>query len=218
MQPDVALARQELELARAMSKRLWAEHRAYAETLDPARGVVGPEELRRLKEASEWTGKIYAAEHALFKVEHGTPGIVGVHGDYQWLTMVECDISILLSLCPDVVVGKYLAVTSIDGGMLRLTDQEKNDGWWTADDARVFQGLPGGGRQDSDDRKVAYSPCVASTHGLPNETHDECCAGFDEWYVFGQPVPAGEIEVFVNWLGFRLYDPAYKWCTDRFFE
>jgi hypothetical protein len=28
----------------------------------------------------------------------------------------------------------------------------------------------------------------------------------------------GEIEVFVNWLGFRLYDPDFKWCADHLWE
>ena len=27
-----------------------------------------------------------------------------------------------------------------------------------------------------------------------------------------------EVEVFVNWVTFRLYDPEYKWCADRFWE
>lgn len=36
---------------------------------DPARGTAGPEELNRLREASEWTRRIYAAEHAVFAAE-----------------------------------------------------------------------------------------------------------------------------------------------------
>jgi hypothetical protein len=218
VQQDVERARQELELARKMSERLWAEYRAYAETLDPARGVAGPEELSRKKEAGDWTEKIYAAEQALFMAENDTPGIVGSHGDYQWLSMVDCDISTLLRLCPDVVLGKYLAVTRIDGGTLRLTNQEIRDGWWTADAAKVFQGTSWGPPEYRDDWKVAYSPRLTSIHGLPDETHDETCAGFDEWYVFEEPVPLGEIEVFVNWMGFRMYDPEYKWCADRLWD
>ncbi len=42
---DVEGARQELELARTMSERLWAEYHEYVKTLDPARGVVTPEDL-----------------------------------------------------------------------------------------------------------------------------------------------------------------------------
>ena len=26
------------------------------------------------------------------------------------------------------------------------------------------------------------------------------------------------MEVFVNWVTFRLYDPEYKWCADRLWE
>ena len=93
-----------------------------------------------MRDAGEWTRKIYPAEQALFTAEHGTPGIVGSHGNYQWLTLAECDISRLLRLRPDVVLGKYLAVTSIDGTTLQLTDQEKSNGWSTNEDGKVFRG------------------------------------------------------------------------------
>lgn len=218
MKPEIEQARQHLELARATAERLWAEHSQYLKTRVPARGVADPEELRRLQEASDWQGRVYAAEHVLFRAEHGTPGMVGSHGQYQWLTMVDRDITSLLSICPEVVVGKYLAVTSIDSGSLRLTEEEKSAGWWTAEAGRVFRGTSWSPPEYRDDWKVAYSPRITSIHGLPNETHDECCAGFDEWYVFEQQVPAGEMESFVNWAGFRLYDPNYQWCTDRFWN
>jgi hypothetical protein len=215
---DAERAREQLELARATAAKLEQERQALVKTLDPSRRVVGPEELRLLTESSAWIEKIYKAEHALFKAKSGTPGIIGSNGAYQWLTSTDHDISALLRLCPDVVLNKYLAVTSIDSGVLHLTEEEKRGGWWTADDGKVFRGLPSGGPEDRDDWRVTYSPLVRSIHGLPNETHDECCAGFDEWYVFDKPVPAGEFEVFVNWIGFRLYDPAWKWFTDRFWE
>lgn len=202
-----------------MSERLWAEYHEYVQTLDPACGVAGPEQLRRMDEAGEWTRKIYKAEQALFTAENGTPGVVGAHRDYQWLSMLDRDISDLLSLCPDIVLGKHLAITSIDSGTLKLTDQERAEGWWTDDMGKVFRGTSWNSNHEyRDDWKVAYSPRLTSIHGLPNETHDECCAGFDEWYVFEQPVPPGEMEVFVNWGGFRLYDPKYQWCSDRLWE
>ena len=169
MEPDVARARQELELAREMSDRLCAEQRAYAETLDPARGVVSAEEFRLMTEASAWTRKIDAAEQALFMAEHGTPGIIGSQGEYQWLTSVDYDITGFLELCPDVVSGKYLAVTRRDGRSLHLTDQEQSDGWWTTDVAKVFQGTSWGPPEYRDDWKVANSPRLTSIHGLPNE-------------------------------------------------
>ncbi len=127
-----------------------------------------------MTEASEWTGKVYAAEHALFKAERGTPGIVGIHGVYQWLTMFGCEITNLLRLCPDVVLNKYLAVTSIDSGTLQLTDEEKRDGWWISEEARVFRGTSWGTREDRDDWKVAYSPRIESIRGLPNEPVEDC--------------------------------------------
>jgi len=218
VQGGIERARQELELARSLSERLWAEYREYAETLDPARGVASPEELRRMKEAGEWTRKIYPAEHALFRAENGTPGIVGSHGEYQWLTMAESDISTFLGLCPDVELGKFLAVTSIDGTTLQLTDEEKRNGWSTAEDGKVFRGTAWSSPEYRDDWKVAYSPRLTSIHGLPNETHEECDYGYHEWYVFERPGPPGEMEVFVNWVTFRLYDPKFKWCADRLWE
>lgn len=214
MQQDVERARQELELARKTSERLWAEYREYSKSLEPARGLVSPQELSRLKEASYWTRKIYVAEQALFTAENGTPGIVGAYGDYQWLSMVDCDISTLLRLCPEVVLGKYLAITAIDSGTLRLSNQERAEGWWTDEAAKVFTGTSWSSPEYRDDWTVAYSPRLTSIHGLPNE----CCAGFDEWYVFEQPVPPGEMEVFVNWGGFRLNDPKYQWCANRLWE
>ena len=114
--------------------------------------------------------------------------------------------------------GKYLAITSIDSGSLKLTEQERAEGWWTDDAAKVFRGTSWSSPEYRDDWKVAYSPRLTSIHRLPNETHDECCAGFDEWYVFEQPVPPVEMEVFVNWGGFRLNDPKYQRCADRLWE
>jgi len=138
VESDAEIARHQLELARTTSDRLWEQYRSFAETLDPVRGVAGPEELRRLGEASDWTWKIYEAEHALFMAENGTPGVVGAHDDYQWLTMLECNIADFLRLCPEVVLDKYLAVTSIDSGTLQLSEQEKKDGWRTSDEVESF--------------------------------------------------------------------------------
>jgi len=170
-----------------------------------------------MKDASDSTRKFYAAEQAPFMAEHGTPGVVGTYGSYQWLSMYERDMSELLSQCPQSVLGKYIAVTSIDGGALKLTEDEKAQGWWTSDQARFYHAICWSGHEYREDWKIAYSPRITSIHGLPNETHDECCAGFDEWYVFEQPCPPSEMEVFVNWGGFRLYDAHYQEWIDRLF-
>jgi hypothetical protein len=52
---------------------------------------------------------------------------VGSQGIYQWLVTDErFD---LLQLCPEVVLGKYVAVTSIDSSELVPTDKETVAGW-----------------------------------------------------------------------------------------
>jgi hypothetical protein len=216
MAPEIERARRELEIARATSQRLWAEYDAFVKTLGPQPAVMGAEQFQRLREASEWSQRVIVAEHALFQAEHNSPGIVGTQGDYQWITMYECDISSLLKTCPEIVLNKYLAVTSIDSGPLKLAEEERINGWWTSDNARVFLGSSWGYRDDRGE--VAFSPRLSSIHGLPNETHGECCDGFDEWYVFDRVIPAMEMETFVNWCGFRLYDAEFKWCKDRFWD
>jgi len=56
------------------------------------------------------------------------PRDTGSHGNYEWLT-TERDLEELLKLCPALVLGKYLAVTSRDGGTLNLGDSERHSGW-----------------------------------------------------------------------------------------
>ena len=122
----------------------------------------------------------------------------GSHDAYQWLTTAEHDFNGLLTCCPAAVLGKYVAVTSFDSGSLSLNNVEKDAGW--------------------ESRKgIAYSPLIRSVATLPEP------GGFDEWYVFGNPVDlgekgrgnvfesplsAGQIEVFVNFgEGFDLDQP-----------
>ena len=132
----------------------------------------------------------------------------GSHGGYDWLT-TQHDLEALLGLCPELVLDKYLAVTSIDSGPLVLSNGEKDAGWKSR-----------GG--------IAYSPRIESVEGLP---HD----GFDEWYVFNAPVDLGEtlagnifevplgpgrVAVFVNYYVSPVddLDPSYKALTDLFWK
>jgi hypothetical protein len=119
---------------------------------------------------------------------------VGSQGAYEWLVTDEnFD---LLELCPEIVLGKYVAITSIDSGQLIPTDKEIAAGWQSR-------------------AKIAYSPKIESAQDLPH-------AGWDEWYIFNTPtdlgtshlaenifeVPQeqGHISVFVNY-GFALHPP-----------
>jgi hypothetical protein len=88
---------------------------------------------------------------------------VGSHGSYEWLVTDE-DFD-LLQLCPEIVLGKYVAVTSIDSGQLLPTDKETAEGWqsWA---------------------KIAYSPKIENAQDVP---HD----GYDEWCIFNTPTDLG---------------------------
>jgi len=92
------------------------------------------------------------------------PLVTGVHGEYEWLACEHC-LDDLLDLCPDLVIGKYVAVTSVDSGHYFPTAEELAAGWE---------------RRNG----IAYSPKVRSVQTLPRE-------GWDEWYVFDDPVDLG---------------------------
>lgn len=126
---------------------------------------------------------------------------VGSQGVYAWLVTDE-DFD-LLQLCPEVAVGKYVAVTSIDSGQFLPTEKETAAGWQTH-----------GG--------IAYSPKIQHAEELPRE-------GWDEWYIFENPsdlgrshlaenifeVPQeqGHVSVFVNYF-FALHRPEMKDLAD----
>lgn len=129
----------------------------------------------------------------------------GVHGFYHWLTSKADYGGTLLRVCPEIVVGRYVAVTSIDSGVLHLSDAERAGGWQS--------------RQD-----IAYSPTIHSVAEIPHQRDGPDAPGFDEFYVFetsfdlGErsdgnlfledyaPLP-GRTVIFVNWGAFVLHDP-----------
>jgi len=88
---------------------------------------------------------------------------VGSQGSYEWLVTDEnFDI---LELCPEIVLGKYVAVTSIDSGQLIPTAGQTAAGWQSR-------------------AKIAYSPKIENAQDLPR-------AGWDEWYIFNTPIDLG---------------------------
>ena len=130
---------------------------------------------------------------------------VGSEGSYEWLVYDEdCD---LLELCPEIVLGKYVAVTSIDSGQLVPTEKETAAGWQNR-------------------AKIAYSPKIDNAEDLPREGWDEC-------YIFNTPtdlgtshlaenifeVPQehGHVSVLVNY-GFALHLPERAHLTDLFWR
>ena len=88
---------------------------------------------------------------------------VGSEGHYEWLvTDQQFD---LLQFCPEVVIGKYVAITSIDSGVFVPTDKETAAGWEIR-------------------KRIAYSPKIQNVDNLPR-------AGWDEWYIFENPTDLG---------------------------
>ena len=119
---------------------------------------------------------------------------VGSQDQYEWLvTDQQFD---LLQICPSVVLGKYIAITSLDSGPLVPTDEERAAGW-------------------ENRGNIAYSPKIQDAASVPR-------AEYDEWYIFGGPVDLGtshlgknifevpqeqgHVSVFVNY-GFALHPP-----------
>ncbi len=131
----------------------------------------------------------------------------GAHGPYHWLTSTERYIGHLVELCPDVIVGRYLAVTAIDGGSPWLTDAQREAGW------ELRSG-------------IAYSQRISAAAELFYQRDGDDRPGYDEWYLFDEPPThlgevlkgnpfeednkprPGRLLVFVNWVGFFvLHDP-----------
>jgi len=112
----------------------------------------------------------------------------GQHGKYYWVQRsidaraVDRPLIRLTKDCPQVLLDKHVVVTSLDSGPLYLNDQQVNAGW-----NRVG--------------RLAISPRISNAGEVPFQW-------FDEWYIFGDPVPAlSNIEVFVNFGTFSLGEP-----------
>ncbi len=105
---------------------------------------------------------------------------IGARGDYQWVTSEQHYLDDIVRLCPEVLLGRYLAVTSTDSG----------------DPARWAKELSGWECRGG----VAYSPRLESIEGIDYQVHGRGNGGFDEWYLFEVPADlGGEIVALVNY-------------------
>jgi hypothetical protein len=130
---------------------------------------------------------------------------IGAQGHYHWL--VSDDQFDLLELCPDIVLEKYVAITSIDSGELVPNEAELAAGWQSRG-------------------QIAYSPKVRAIESVPRD-------GWDEWYIFDSPtdlgtshlaenifeVPRGpgQLSVFVNYC-FALHEPEDRGLAPLFWQ
>ena len=54
----------------------------------------------------------------------------GVHKHYEWLTCTgDVYMGTVLNACPELVLSRYVAVPSIDSGVLRLSEENLLAGW-----------------------------------------------------------------------------------------
>jgi hypothetical protein len=97
-----------------------------------------------------------------------------------WIEWETCFLSTLLRWVPEIVIGRYLVNTSFDSGTLTVSEEERNQGWYSIGD-------------------FTYSPCIRDV--LPVPTPE-----FDEWLVFAEPTEIEVWEPFVNYADFSLDD------------
>jgi hypothetical protein len=139
---------------------------------------------------------------------------VGSHGAYRWLTSNQENMNAVLRLCPEIVLGRYVAITTYDSGVLRLTDTDRQAGW------RSRNG-------------IAYSPQIRAIADLPECARIEPAELFQEWYVLDAPAdlgavshenvritpPApGDVVAFVNYWHWVPDDPETQDLTDLFWK
>lgn len=95
----------------------------------------------------------------------------GTRGGYEWLTSTECHSGTLLKFCPDLFLGRYLAITAIDSGE-PLPEDKRPAGWQ----------VRGG---------IEYTARLESIDDIPCQIEGFDVPGFDEWYLFSAPVDFG---------------------------
>jgi hypothetical protein len=143
----------------------------------------------------------------------------GSHPPYRWLTSNKHYMGTFVKLCPEVVLGRSLAMTSIDSGDPTLTDTQRSNDW---------QSRSG----------IVYSPRLTSTGTLFYQRDGSGYPGYDEWYLFEtNPPELGELirrnqnpfepahapspqrlMVFVNYPAFVLHDLSEKTLANLFWK
>ena len=132
---------------------------------------------------------------------------IGSANGYQWLVSTDRQFDVL-KCCPDVVLRKYVAITSFDSGPLKLTEGQKSAGWVSH-------------------AEIAYSPEIQHINMVP-QTY------FSELYIFGAPtnlgvladphrnifeseMQQGQVVTFVNF-DFGFHDPEYTDLAHMFWQ
>ena len=109
--------------------------------------------------------------------------MTNVRGRFTWFEWARFGMGDLLRLCPQAVVGKYVAISAFDSGPLRLSKKEIASGW-------IQLG------------ELAISPRIADVAILPYEQ-------YDEWFVLEQPREFAVPARFASYGQFTLRDPSF---------
>jgi hypothetical protein len=104
--------------------------------------------------------------------------ITGHRGAYRWIVWNSQFLEELVSAIPQLVIGKFVIITSFDSGPFVPSAEETGRGW------AMKSGL-------------AYSPQIKTPDDLP---HDQ----YDEWYIYLGKRELDPPEVFINFSGFQL--------------
>ncbi len=113
----------------------------------------------------------------------------GEWGAYRWLTCAnDTYMGTVVNRCPEILLGRYVAITSIDSGVPRLTEQQQQVGW----ECR-------GG--------VAYSQAIQTIDELFYQRDGPDSPGYDEWWIFETPIDLGEVSLNHPFLGTSTRKP-----------
>ncbi len=138
--------------------------------------------------------------------------MAGSHGPYQWLTSDQENMNEILRQCPEIVLGRYAAITTYDSGDFRPTESDTAAGWESRNG-------------------IAYSRQIRTPADLPECAKLEPAELYQEWYLFGAPVDLGTTSrgnvfvtqpgpgrtlIFIGYTALVLHEPEMKELTDLF--
>ncbi len=114
--------------------------------------------------------------------------LLGKYGKWQWLNSKAACLADVVERCPQLVIDRFVLVTSYDSGLLQLDEEKLKAGWkHMCKRRRSFDWA-----HPEWEEPLALSPRVSDPGILPIDM-------YDEWYVFYTEPQIDTIEVFVNW-------------------
>jgi hypothetical protein len=114
--------------------------------------------------------------------------LLGKNGKWSWLTSKAACLADVVELCPQLVIDRFVLITSLDSGLVQLDEERLKAGWKPmCKRRRNFDWS----HEEWED-PLALSPRISDPKILPTDM-------YDEWYVFYTEPQIDTIEVFVNW-------------------